>query len=83
MRSTGAATLAPRPGGGGTFSVRLRVTGSDFSNCRKGGSGQVTLVDGAGRTRDSMVLSVCGSRTRYVDGGPHQMRVRVTIGERR
>lgn len=83
LRSTGAATLAARPGGGGTLSVGLRITRSDFSNCHKGISGKVTLVDGAGKTPDTMVLNICGTRTRYVDGGLHRMRVRVTIGERR
>jgi hypothetical protein len=83
LHSSGAATLAARPGGGGRISVNLRITRSDFGNCHAGGSGQVTLVDGAGRTPDSVVLSVCGTRTRYVDGGPNRMRVRVTIGERR
>ena len=83
LHSSGAATLAARPGGGGRISVDLRITRSDFGNCHTGGSGQVTLVDGAGRTPDSVVLSVCGTRTRYVDGGPHRMRVRVTLGERR
>jgi hypothetical protein len=83
LHSSGAATLAARPGGGGRISVNLRITRSDFGNCHAGGSGQITLVDGAGRTPDSVVLSVCGTRTRYVDGGPHRMRVRVTLGERR
>jgi hypothetical protein len=83
LRSTGAAKLAARSGGGGTFSVGLRITRSDFGNCHKDASGNVTLVDGAGKAPDSMVLSACGTRTRYVDGGSHQMRVRVTIGERR
>jgi hypothetical protein len=83
LRSTGAATLAARPGGGGTFSVGLRITRSEFSNCHKGVSGKVALVDGAGKAPDSMVLSVCGTKTRYVDGGSHEMRVRVTIGEHR
>ena len=83
LHSTGTARLAARPGGGGTISVNLRVMRSDFGNCHKGDSGQVTLVDGAGRTPDSVVLRVCRTRTRYLNGGPHRMRVRVTIGERR
>jgi hypothetical protein len=82
LTSTGA-TLVARPGGGGRISVSVRIARSDFDNCRQGGAGQVTLVDGAGRTPDSVALSVCGTRTRYADGGPNRLRVRVTIGERR
>lgn len=83
LHSTGPVRLAARAGGGGSIMLSLRITRSDFGNCHRGDSGQVTLVDGAGRTRDSVVLSACGTRTRYVDGGPHRTRVRVTIGERR
>jgi hypothetical protein len=56
---------------------------SDFGNCHKDGRGTISLIDGAGIKADSLVLSACGTRTRYVNGGPHRLRVRVTIGERR
>ncbi len=83
LRSTGTVTLSARPGGGGSIALPVRIAASQFNNCRRGGMGRVTLLDGAGARRDSVSLSVCGTTARYVAGGRHRMRVRVTIGEQR
>jgi hypothetical protein len=83
LRPTVVAKLAPRVGGGGSITVNLRIVHSDFGNCHKDGRGTISLIDGAGIKADSLILSACGTRTRYVNGGPHRLRVRVTIGERR
>lgn len=78
-----ASPVVARPGGGGNLSLRVRVRHSDFSGCDTRDYGIVTLVDRAGAGQDSLVLSVCHSKTRYVDGGPHQTRVFTLVGRRR
>jgi hypothetical protein len=84
LRATGpASSIVARAGGGGSLSVRVVVTGSGFSDCNKGDYGVVTIADRAGVKPDSLVLSVCHSKTTYVDGGPHRTRVLALIGEKR
>jgi hypothetical protein len=78
-----ASPVVARGGGGGNLSLRVRVRRSDFSGCDTRDYGIVTLVDRAGAGRDSLVLSVCHSKTRYVDGGPRQTRVFALVGRRR
>lgn len=78
-----ASPVVARSGGGGSLSLRVRVRHSDFSGCDTRDYGIVTLVDRAGAGRDSLVLSVCHSKTRYVDRGPHQTRVFALVGHRR
>jgi hypothetical protein len=78
-----ASPVVARRGGGGSLSLRVRVRHSDFSGCDTRDYGIVTLVDRAGAGRDSLVLSVCHSKTRYVDGGPHHTRVFTLLGRRR
>jgi len=84
LRATGPASpIAARRGGGGTLSVRVVVTGSGFSNCKRGDYGVVTIADRAGLRPDAFVLSVCRSKTTYVDGGRHRTRVFALVGEER
>jgi hypothetical protein len=78
-----ASPVVARSGGGGRLSVRIRIRRSDFSSCDVGDYGIITLVDRAGEGRDSLELSVCHTKTRYVDRGPHRTRVFALIGERR
>jgi hypothetical protein len=84
LRATGPASpIAARVGGGGSLSVRVVVTASGFSNCSRGDYGVVTIADRAGSRPDSFVLSVCHSKTTYVDGGPHRTSVFALVGEKR
>jgi hypothetical protein len=84
LRVTGPASpIAARPGGGGTVSVRVVVTGSGFSNCARGASGVITIADRAGVKPDGFVLNVCGSKTTYLDGGRNRTRVFALVGEQR
>lgn len=78
-----ASPVTARRGGGGALSLRVRVSHSDFSGCDTRDYGIVTLRDRAGAGRDTLVLSVCHSKTSYVDGGPHHTRVFTLIGRRR
>jgi hypothetical protein len=78
-----ASPVIARAGGGGSLSVRVRIRRSDFDNCDAGDHGIIPLVDRAGQGRDSLELSVCHSKTRYVDRGAHRTRVFTLIGERR
>lgn len=78
-----ASPVVAPGGGGGSLSLRVRVRHSDFSGCDTRDYGIVTLVDRAGAGRDSLVLSVCHSKTRYVDRGPHHTRVFTLVGRRR
>lgn len=82
MRTRGVpGVFTATPGGGGRLELLARITSSQFSNCDKGASVFVLLVDGAGAKPDVAEFRGCGVKRVYRSSRA-DMRVKVTIGER-